>query len=48
MINILILLSPIFILPIFLVVGLEIEAIMEWNELIKQDSEKEHNAKRLK
>jgi hypothetical protein len=48
MLNILILLSPIFILPVFAWIGYEIEAMLEWNELIKQDAERERNAKNIK
>lgn len=48
MLNILIMLSPLMILPMFAWIGYEIEAMLEWNELIKQDAEKERNAKNIK
>lgn len=46
--NILIMLSPLVILPMFAWIGYEIEAMLEWNELIKQDAEREQNAKNTK
>ena len=48
MLNILILLSPIFILPVFAWIGYEIVAMLEWSELVKQDAEREHSAKNIK
>ena len=48
MLNTLIMLSPLVILPMFAWLGYEIEAMLEWNELIKQDAEREHNAKNTK
>jgi hypothetical protein len=41
-------LSPIIILPIVAWIFYEVEAILEWNELIKQDAERERNAKNIK
>lgn len=40
MINILILLSPILIMPIAYWIGFEIEAMIEWKELVTQDGER--------
>ena len=48
MLNILIMLSPLMILPVVAWIGYEIEAMLEWNELIKQDAEREQNAKNTK
>jgi len=46
--NILIMLSFLIILPMFAWIGYEVEAMLEWNELIKQDAERERNVKNTK
>lgn len=46
MINILILASPVLIMPIAYWIGLEIESMLEWKELITRDGE--INATRLR
>lgn len=48
MLNTLIMLSPLVILPMSAWIGYEIEAMLEWNELIKQDAERERSAKTTK
>jgi len=48
MLNILIMLSPLMILPVVAWICYEIEAMLEWSELIKQDAERERNAKNSK